>query len=636
MSLFTKIVSSILTLLPILAYAGGPDYAVGSIPAALKENANAIVRLDETNIRVNSLTDVRYTHHYVITVLNTAGLEHAEFTDTYNQIASIRSVSGAMYDESGKLIRKLKQSDIKDKSAVNDNSLMTDVRVKTHSFLPTVYPCTIEYTVEEAYETTLNIPIWSPQFGYDCALEHGVLTVETPADFLLRYKGYQFKDVPVITNEKSKTLYTWEVNQVKAMKPELFAGRSFHLLPTLFLAPGTFKLGDKEGDMKSWNSYGTFFYKLNSGRDVLPENTKATVHKLIEGKDNWKDKVKTLYQYLQDHTRYLNISFGIGGWQTIDAATVASKGYGDCKALSNYMMAMLKEAGIASNVVIIRAGEGEGEIIHDFPSNQFNHVIVCVPHENDTMWLECTNQYLQPGYLSSFTSDRYAVLVDESNSKLVRTPVYGTNENQQIRAIDATVNANGDAVIKCKTLYGGLEQDDLQGMIRVLGKDKQLEYLRKRFDFGSYDILDFQYKELALSMPTIEEVLTINANSYAAVTGKRIFIAPNFVEKANYNLQKNDNRKAPVEITYSYKDVDSVTITLPDGYIAESVPKPVALETKFGRYSNQCTVTGNKLTFIRKRESYKGEYPAADYNHLVDYLNALSTADRAKVVLVKK
>ena len=65
---------------------------------------------------------------------------------------------------------------------------------------------------------------------------------------------------------------------------------------------------------------------------------------------------------MQNNTRYISIQLGIGGWRPFEAAYVASKGYGDCKALSNYMYSLLKEAGILSYYTLVKAGAGEEDI----------------------------------------------------------------------------------------------------------------------------------------------------------------------------------------------------------------------------------------------------------------------------------
>jgi hypothetical protein len=77
------------------------------------------------------------------------------------------------------------------------------------------------------------------------------------------------------------------------------------------------------------------------------------------------------------------------------------------------MYSLLKAVGIKSYYALIKAGKQDYFLMEDFPSNQFNHAILCVPLQKDTVWLECTSQVQAFGYMGDFTGNRKALIVTE-------------------------------------------------------------------------------------------------------------------------------------------------------------------------------------------------------------------------------
>ena len=126
---------------------------------------------------------------------------------------------------------------------------------------------------------------------------------------------------------------------------------------------------------------------------------KTQVHALTDHLPDPYKKIQVLY--ILPSEKYALCLDHIWDWRvaTYDAEYVARNKYGDCKALSNFMIALLKEAGIKGYPVTIWGGEDEREFVTDFPSHQSNHIICAVPVEKDTVWLECTDQFLPAGYL---------------------------------------------------------------------------------------------------------------------------------------------------------------------------------------------------------------------------------------------
>ena len=623
-------------LAAVTAKAGDPEYPAATIPAELKAGAHAVKRWEEVQFKLTGTGEARLVNHYVITVLDESGAEYANMVEGYDKLRTIRSIHGVLYYASGKAIKKLKQSDITDRAASDGVSMITDNRIKQHSFYYSVYPYTIEYEITIDYNCTAFFPGWLPQDARDMAVEQSRLLVSVPQAYPLRYRQVLYEGAPQITTEKDTRTYTWEAKQIKARPYEIMAPAWRRRTTAVLLGPSDFEMGAYKGNMNSWEEYGKFMYALNKDRDVLPAAVKQTVHQLTNGINDPSEKIRVLYRYLQQHTRYVSIQLGIGGWQTFDADYVANKGYGDCKALSNYMCALLKEAGITAYCTLVHAGDGEIDFENDFPSNQFNHMIACVPRGKDTTWLECTSAYLPAGYLSGFTADRPVLIITENGGKLIHTPAYGTRQNQQLQRLEAHITPEGNVLAKVRTLSTGLQQDDLLQRLHESSREKLMEWIRRALSLPSYDVNSYNCLEQHDTIPAIEQQLDITARNYAAISGKRMFIEPNILNKSSSRINTEEQRRSDIQQVFAYTDVDTVLLAIPAGYTAESLPKPTLLKSRFGTYASLVLVKDSTITYIRTVQRNAGTFPASTFPELEQFYEGMYKADRGRIVLVRK
>ena len=614
--------------------AADGDYAVSRIPQEMLKNAHVVIRKEEQRIDIRSIEKMTITNRVVLTVLDEQGDDYAYLVEHYDQFTDIHSMEGTLYDASGKKIRSLKKSEIKDQSPSDGESLAVDYRLKYHNFYHRVYPYTVEYESSVTKKETMFFPPWNPVRGQHTAVESSDLVIMVPKAYVFRFKDYNCT-APAISEQSDKKTYTWQVKGFAAVEREYASPYWHEMVPYIIMAPSEFQIEDYKGNMKDWKEFGKFQYSLNKGRDVLPEAIRQKVKQLTEGIESKEEKIKVLYRYLQANTRYISIQLGIGGWRPFEANYVASKAYGDCKALSNYMVALLKEAAVPAFFSLVRAGSGSADIITDFPSSQFNHVIVAVPLAKDTMWLECTSQTTPPGYMGGHSGNKHALIISEEGGTLVTTPRYTVNDNLQVRNIKAEIDGEGHLKAVVHTKYKGIQQDDLHQMINGLSKDKVLEYLKSEIDLPNYDVQQFDYKEQKDKLPYINETLQLTGNNYAAVTGRRLFITPNLLSKSQNKLMPNENRIYDVRLQYEYKDLDTVVIQVPKGFEAEAVPKDVSISTRFGKYSSSVKVIEDKIFYYRSIEQYSGRFPAKQFNEMVSYYEQVYKADRTKVVLVK-
>lgn len=620
-------------------YAQDIDLDVRNIPDSLMKKADAVVRYSIEDVQIVSPGTVKYSHKYAITILNESGRNYATLYEYYSKMKEIKSIQGALYNAQGKQVKKLKKSDISDLSGVDDASLMSDARFKKYTFYQSYYPYTVMFDVDVTYNTALFLPTWQPVLGNYVSVQHATFNVSVPGDGNLRYKQVGITGVPAKVQHKNNWTYSWELENFKAKPSEVMEAFKVDKYPLVLIASSKFQYGKFDGQVDSWDSFGKFIYTLNKERDELPGKVKQVVHKLTDNVQDPKEKARILYRYLQNNTRYISVQLGVGGLQTYDAAYVAENNYGDCKALTNFMKALLKEAGIKAYCSVIDAGNNSGFILEDFPSSQFNHVILCVPFSaRDTTWLECTSQDIEFGYLGGFTSDRATLLYGDFGGKLVHTPAYQNHQNLQLRIVNAEIDPqSGNVKLSAKTMYTGLQHDDPYMAHRVFNKEDMTKYLRQRIDLPSFDLVNYNYAiPPPEEVPALEEDLELLARNYVTKSGKRLFVEPNMLTKQKTKfLEEKEERRFDFQFSYAYVDVDTVNIKIPAGYKLETIPKQVSLNNPVGKYSYHVQLEGDILHLYRRVEFKEGVYPAADYQAFVKYMNAIRDTDGSKVVFVK-
>ena len=626
------------TILSALTSVGADKkYPVSDIPEELKREMYAVVREAEQVITIIDINKYTYSVRKVVTILNKNGDDLASEDVFYDKLTKISSFKGTSYDAEGNVIKKLKAPDFYDRSYVSSSTLYDDNRIKSASLSNSIYP----YTVEFEYEVTNNYLYSFPNFYLynddEVSIQKISYVVKYNPKFPPRYKTFKIPEPGKSIDSDGRTVLTWEFKNIRPDKWEPYSPDHSKFVPNILVSPGEFEYSGYRGNMNTWEDYCNWEKLLMQGRDELPVETKSKILEITKPASLNEEKIRLLYEYMQSKTRYVNISLGIGGLQPIPASTVDQVGYGDCKALSNYMIAMLKVVGIQGFYSTIRAGDGAPEVEIGFPSHQGNHVIVSVPNGRDTIWLECTSQITSYGYLGNFTGGRKALLNTPKGGQWVNTPFYAAEKNLQTRTVDVELFKTGDARASVRTTYSGLQYENggLDYAI-TLSAEKQKEWIQKNTGIPNFDLLGFKMNNKKARNPFAVVSAEYSLRKLATVNGKRIFLTPNIMNRSSNIPPKLDNRKTDVVIRYGYVDFDTLVFTIPEEIYPEFTPEPVKITSQFGEYEAQFLIDQNKLTYIRKMKLKDGTYPPESYNELIDFRKSVNKADNTKVVFMSK
>ena len=614
-----------------LTAKGEPQYPIADIPLELLKNAHTVVRNEQYEIDITSIRDYEVKHYYAVTLLSdksTASL----YQDAYDKHSKITKLKAKIFDANGKLVREIKKNEIKDVSAVSSSSIYEDDRIKYIDVSYKQYPYTIVFECSKSYKGTLSYPNWVIQEMY-VSVQNALLKVRVAKGLDIQYKVKNASIDSLVQGKNGAKVYRFQALNLPAKTHEICRPSDDLVLPMVLISPFRFQYDGFIGDMSSWEAYSRSMYELNKGRDMLSPAMQKVVHSLTANLESTRQKIDTLYRYLQNNMRYVSVQLGIGGWQTFDAAYVEKNKYGDCKALSNFMKAMLKEAGITSYQALIYSDNKRLSYDSAFVNPRFNHVILYIPEED--YWLECTSNDAPPNYLGSHGENRTVLPLKEENGKLLRTPALGGNGNRQISQVNVALQADGHAKVYSTIIGKGSRQDALRYFSSLSDKDLR-RYLR-HYDYLPNGEIEAVNVKSDHGKPSATLKYKMSVPHYAAKAGKRLFVPINPYNIYDEGVSMDKNRQYPFVVEDYFSEEDVYVVDLPESFELESnAGKLESIDGPFGFYELNLEIRGRQLVCTRKLEIRPVEVPVERFAEVRDFYNQVIKNDKSKMVLVKK
>ncbi|WP_156306897.1 DUF3857 domain-containing transglutaminase family protein [Sphingobacterium endophyticum] len=612
------------------------QYEASEIPKELLSRASATIREDHTTYDIKSPSEMIETGRKVITIHNSSGDGYAGLQFGYDKSKQIKSIKGEVLDADGKTVKKFTIKDFKDYSASDEGTMFTNTRIK-HLFpsLPS-YPFTVVMDYEIRHNQTLILQSWRPDFFGDVSVQKSSYEILANPDYKLRILKKNLKKEGKEEMKGKQKSYYWNIENISAVRSEPYSPNRHETGMRVLVVPESFEYYKHAGEVNDWKSYGSWMNTaLLKDKRQLPEVTVAKVKEITKDLKTDKEKAKALYEYLQKKTRYISVQIGIGGQEPFPAADVDRLGYGDCKALVNYMQALLDVVDIPSYYCIVEAGNRKMDVEPEFANLvDGNHIILCLPFENDYTWLECTSQDLPFGYLGDFTDDRLVLAVTEEGGKVMRTEVYNFEQNLQNRKGSFVMDENGKISGKITTEFSGTQFENHFYNVKKI-KDEQVKLLRRSYDINRIQFNEIKYTINQQDNLSLTEELKIEADDFGIKNGTNMTIYPNFLNRSS-SIPDIRNRTNLVRITRGYTDIDETEIELPEKLSTNIIPVNKKLEVPMGSYEFKVDIKDGKMICYRKLQLREGSYPATSYAEFSKFMLDVSLTDGTKYNLGMK
>ena len=567
---------------------------------------------------------ITYRHVCKIRINSKQGEEYTTVELPFTGKNKPSNIRACITNRDGTIQKTLKKKEIEIKSNLSEFAFYENDYVAEFTLSHNQYPYIMEYSYTEKVDDYIHVISWSPVVSLNIPTNKASLEIICSDDFSINYISNLVEELPAEVLENGKR-YTWNASYLEQVTKETKSPPIQNALPFVSVAPEEFSYVTS-GKLNSWDSFGEWQKEILEGLQELPDREKSIVDDLLKDVSSEREKMRILYHYLQDETRYIYVGIDEGGLVPHPASYVCVNKYGDCKALSNYYIALLKHAGIKGYYTKVNSDLKVKKIYEDFPSQQFNHIVVCVPIEKDTIWVDCTSNEAF-GYFGTYTQNRRALIVSEK-STLHNTPVLTPKDVLNRRTIDVYIKGE-NVDVNFRNEFRGYNYELINQLINGYSESEIERIIREYIVEDGFELSDFELELLHRDSTVIKMRYEASNNSLYKQYGNDILL-----KVIPFNIpqfEKVADRTMPVQFDFPVNKLD--TLRYHNSDIEFKLPENIDFQSKYGSFSAAYKKENNTLIVIRSIYLSSGYYSLSEYPEFFEFYKKIEKYNQKYIVV---
>jgi hypothetical protein len=324
-------------------------------------------------------------------------------------------------------------------------------------------------------------------------------------------------------------------------------------------------------DFDTWTDVSRRIWPLFDKAAVLTRNSpvRAEITQIASAQSDPIKRMAAALQLVQDRIRYVYIGLNGGNFTPATADQTWDRKFGDCKAKTVLLLAVLRELGIHGEPVLVNSAGGDGIDEHLPTPGFFDHVVVRVNLENKTYWLDGTR--LGDITLEPPLTLRWVLPLRAAGGDLERVPSKPPRSPDTIIVMDVDSSKGFDqkAAIKVQQILRGDTARSAAFKIKALSAedaDKAVKaYWRQSDGWIEQDSASWNYDEtLGVLRLTLTGHGKIDWTGDDGGESLNIFGA-GFTPPNEYHRPKEQDQEAPWVTDYPTYHCWATAIHLPAG-----------------------------------------------------------------------
>ncbi|WP_295333402.1 DUF3857 domain-containing protein [Flavobacterium sp.] len=381
----------------------------------------------------------------------------------------------------------------------------------------------------------------------------------------------------------------------------------------------------------TWEDVVTTIYKSDSFGVELNKTGyfDDDINTALKGITSNEEKIAVIFNYVKSRMNWNEFY----GYSCNDGVRKAYQDkVGNVAEINLMLTAMFRYAGFEANPVIL-SSRGNG--ISLFPSrNAFDYVISGIELNGQIILFDATSKNALPNILPIRDLNWFGRLIrkDGTSSQIDLMPNFNSKE---VVNVIATLDNEGKVSGKIRDQYFDYNAFSYRERNSKLNNESLAERIEK--SRPGLEISDYEVQNRNdLSKPIIENY-NFDFDNAVEIIGDKMYLSPLLFFAMYENPFKQEKREYPIDFVFPHQDKYIISLTLPDGYVVESLPEPkaISMPEDMANFKFNLSNNGNQIQTICTFDINTAVMSSDDYETLKSFFKEVINKQTEKIVLKK-
>ncbi|MEO5769254.1 MAG: DUF3857 domain-containing protein [Polyangia bacterium] len=296
------------------------------------------------------------------------------------------------------------------------------------------------------------------------------------------------------------------------------------------------------------------------------------------------DKVRALHSLVLGGTRYVGLEFGIHGFKPYKVSQVLARKFGDCKDKAALLTALLTQAGVEAEMVLLRTRRGGRIAPAPASLAVFDHAIVYVPKLG--MYLDGTAEFSGMRELPGEDQGTMVLRVSARGTQLVETPMLPSSDNRAVRTWTVRLDPQGDGEVDEQLGIDGQAAPEWRSHYQTPGErmDRYAKVWTGRNPGARLEAVEMSGIDDRNHPVTVRARALVPRIAERTSDGSLLLMMGARDADLVRTYARLSSRRLDLVLAYPWQHQEVLRYELPAGYAVTSLPRARHIQSKFGSF----------------------------------------------------